>query len=412
MGFVNQIESGKWKAFWREPSGAQRSKTFRTKKEANAFLAQVELAKTSGIYVSPHAGRSLFAEHAAEWMQSWNTERTTAARDESIMRTHVLPKWGSWQLGKVDHLSVQKWITGLSQEKSRATVAECKRMLSGVMRSAVKNRIIGVDPTAGVRIPKRRKRDSDERYLSREEVRQQLLPAVRPERYRVFVAVAAFAGLRWGEAAGLCEDAVDLDAGLLRVIRTVTEVAGHVEFKPFPKSRAGRRTVPLPKWLVAELREYMRTYQRGPHGLIFTNEVGGPLRRTLFRSRVWRPALVRAGLLGEVSEVGAGKFEAVWMDEDGDVQSEVFGNFDKAVQAVARNEHGGVRFHDLRDMAGTWLADDGMPPHKIAVVLGHENATTTMQYYVRRVEDWDAVRKTMGDGDDSDDDGSDGVLVS
>ncbi|MGY1895848.1 hypothetical protein [Nocardia gipuzkoensis] len=29
--------------------------------------------------------------------------------------------------------------------------------------------------------------------------------------------------------------------------------------------------------------------------------------------------------------------------------------------------------------------------------LGHENATTTMQYYVRPVEDWDAVRKTMGD---------------
>ncbi|GAA5047852.1 hypothetical protein GCM10023318_14880 [Nocardia callitridis] len=87
----------------------------------------------------------------------------------------------------------------------------------------------------------------------------------------------------------------------------------------------------------------------------------------------------------------------------------MFGDYEKAVKAVARNEHGGVRFHDLRDMAGTWLADDGMPPHKIAVVLGHENATTTMQYYVRRVEDWDAVRRTMGDGDD---DGSDGILVS
>ncbi len=42
-----------------------------------------------------------------------------------------------------------------------------------------------------------------------------------------------------------------------------------------------------------------------------------------------------------------------------------------------------------------------MPPHKIAVVLGYENATTTMQYYVRRVEDWDAVRKTMDDSDDA-----------
>ncbi|MGW0180034.1 tyrosine-type recombinase/integrase [Nocardia sp. NPDC003345] len=396
MGWVDQAPSGRWKARWRDPAGTQRSKTFRTKKEANTFLAQVEVSKSQGSYVSPHAGRTLLGHHAEQWMNSWNTERTTTARDASIMRTHVLPKWENWQLGKVDHLSVQTWISELSQRRSRATVAEAKRMMSGVMRSAVANRLIAADPTAGVRIPKRRVRDTDERMLSREEVRQQLLPAVRPERYRVLVATAAFAGLRWGEVAGLCTDAVDLDQGLIRVMRTVTEVAGHVEFKPFPKSRAGRRTVPIPGWLAEELRAYLREYQQGPQGLIFTNEAGGPLRRTLFRSRVWRPALVRAGLLGEVSPVGE-KFEAVWMDQGGEVNSEVFGKYEQAVQMVARHEHGGVRFHDLRDMFGTWLADDGMEPHKIAVVIGHENPTTTMQYYIRLTEDYDAVRRSMGD---------------
>lgn len=396
MGWVDQAPSGRWKARWRDPSGAQRSKTFRTKKEATTFLAQVEVSKASGVYVSPHAGRTLFGTHAEQWMKSWTSERTTRARDESIMRTHVLPKWEKWPLGRIDHLSVQTWVSELARKRSRATVAECKRMLSGVMRSAVANKLIGADPTAGVRIPKRRVRDTDERVLSREEVRQQLLPAVRPQRYRVFVATAAFAGLRWGEVAGLCDDAVDLDAGVLRVIRTVTEVAGHIEFKPFPKSRAGRRTVPIPRWLVDELADHMARYPRGPQGLIFTNEADGPLSRTSFRSRVWRPALVRAGLLGEVSEVGE-KFEAVWMNTDGEVHSEVFGKYEQAVQMVARNEAGGVRFHDLRDMFGTWLADDGMEPHKIAVVIGHENATTTMQYYIRPTEDYDAVRRSMGD---------------
>ncbi|MFI7192868.1 tyrosine-type recombinase/integrase [Nocardia nova] len=396
MGFKEQTNTGKWKAFWRDPAGKQRSKTFRTAKEANAFLAQVEVSKTSGTYVSPHAGRTLFGAHAEEWMTSWNSERTTRARDESIMRTHVLPKWSSWPLGKIDQLSVQVWLTDLSQKRSRATVAECKRMMSGVMRSAVNNRLIGADPTVGVRIPKRRARDTDERLLTRQEVRQQLLPAVRPERYRVFVATAAFAGLRWGEAAGLCADAIDLDEGVIRVIRTVTEVAGHVEFKPFPKSKAGRRTIPIPRWLVDELRDYMRQHPQGQHGLVFTNEVGGPLRRTLFRSRVWRPALVRAGLLGEVSEVD-GKYEAVWMNAEGEVSSEVFGNYDQAVKMVARSEHGGVRFHDLRDMFGTWLADDGMAPHKIALVIGHENVATTYEHYIRKTHDFDAVRRSMGD---------------
>ena len=41
-----------------------------------------------------------------------------------------------------------------------------------------------------------------------------------------------------------------------------------------------------------------RSTPPGPVGEVFTNAAGGPLQRTLFRSRVWRPALVRAGLLG------------------------------------------------------------------------------------------------------------------
>lgn len=395
MGWVEQPPSGRWKACWRDPSGKKCSKTFRTKKEATTFLAQVEVSKSHGAYVSPHAGRVLLGLHAEQWMKSWNNERTTTARDESIMRTHVLPKWKDWPLGKIDHLSVQTWVSELAQRRSRATVSEAKRLLSGIMRSAVANKLIGADPTVGVRITKRRIRDTDERMLSREEVRQQLLPAVQPEKYRVFVAMAAFAGLRWGEVAGLCVDAVDLDEGLVRVIRTVTEVAGHVEFKPYPKSRAGRRTVPIPLWLALELRAYLSEYPQGSQGLIFTNEVRGPLRRTLFRSRVWRPALVRAGLLGEVSEVGD-KFEAIWRNGTGEVNAEVFGKYEQAVRAVARNEHGGVRFHDLRDMFGTWLADDGMEPHKIAVVIGHESAMTTMQYYVRPTQDYDSVRWSMG----------------
>jgi hypothetical protein len=63
MGFVRVTDSGGWKAFWRDPSGAQRSKTFRTKKEATHFLSQVQVSISSGAYVSPHASRTLFGDH-------------------------------------------------------------------------------------------------------------------------------------------------------------------------------------------------------------------------------------------------------------------------------------------------------------------------------------------------------------
>jgi hypothetical protein len=132
----------------------------------------------------------------------------------------------------------------------------------------------------------------------------------------------------------------------------------------------------------------------GPQGMIFTNAAGGALRRTSFRSRVWRPALVRAGLLGQVREVD-GKFEAAWLNELGLTMVENFDRESEAVHHVAGNQHGGLRFHDLRHSYGTWLADDGIVPNKLAKVMGHEDIATTMQLYVRRTEDHDAIRDLL-----------------
>jgi hypothetical protein len=56
---------------------------------------------------------------------------------------------------------------------------------------------------------------------------------------------------------------------------------------------------------------------------------------------------------------------------------------------------GGLRFHDLRHSYGTWLADDGIVTNKLAKVMGHEDIATTMQLYVRRTEDHDAIRDLL-----------------
>ncbi|MGH3698777.1 MAG: hypothetical protein ACRDQY_04760, partial [Pseudonocardiaceae bacterium] len=87
--------------------------------------------------------------------------------------------------------------------------------------------------------------------------------------------------------------------------------------KPFPKSAAGRRTVPLPPWLVEIIREHRETYPLGENDLVFPNAVGKPLRRTLFRTRVWRPSLVRAGMLGALTIVDDDTVRAGWTDATG-----------------------------------------------------------------------------------------------
>ena len=164
--------------------------------------------------------------------------------------------------------ALETWISELGRRLSPATVAECRRLTSAVLRSAVRNRLIAFNPSEDVRIPRRRRRDTDDQVIEREVFRRQLVPAV-VDRYRGLVAVAGGAGLRWGEAIGLRDDAVDLDRGHLQVIRTVIEVSGHTSFKPYPKSTAGRRMIPLPSWLVSILRDHMATFELGEGGLLF-----------------------------------------------------------------------------------------------------------------------------------------------
>ncbi|MFI6788837.1 tyrosine-type recombinase/integrase [Nonomuraea sp. NPDC050383] len=219
-----------------------------------------------GTYVDPHASKTTFGPYADTWLKSRNHELTTAAQDASIMGNHVLARWRDVPHGKIDHSAVQAWITDLGKRLSPATVIECHRLLSGVMKSAVRDRLIGANPCEGVRLPKRRRQDDDDRIITREQFTA-LLRHV-PDRYRAVVALAAGADLRWGECAGQRWDAVDLDAGTVRVLRVAAEVNGHVSIKPYPKSRAGRREVPLPRSAVDLLTAHRDAFRAGLLGSV------------------------------------------------------------------------------------------------------------------------------------------------
>lgn len=281
MGHVVKTQAGTFRANWRDATGRQKAKTFRTRKEASAFLAETEAAINRGGYVDPHAGRTRFELYARKWAAGRNDEAMTRARDASVMRHRVLPTWGEVPIRRIDHSAVQQWVSELGAHLAPATVRECHRLLRAVLALAVRDRVIGENPADGVRLPKRRRTDADEQVITREAFAGNLLPEI-PERYRALVGLAGGSGLRWGECVGLAWDAIDLEKATVRVGRVGIEVAGHVTFKPYPKTRAGRRAVPLPPFVVKLLRAHRQLVPPGPAGEVFTNEAGGPLRRTVF----------------------------------------------------------------------------------------------------------------------------------
>lgn len=89
MGFVRKTPAGTFRACWRDRAGAQKSKSFRTKREANTFLADVEGALNHGLYVNPHAGRTRFREFAPQWAAARTVEARTSERTESMLRSHL-----------------------------------------------------------------------------------------------------------------------------------------------------------------------------------------------------------------------------------------------------------------------------------------------------------------------------------
>ena len=134
-----------------------------------------------------------------------------------------------------------------------------------------------------------------------------------------------------------------------------------------------------------------------PGLLVFPTRNGTPLRRSNFRRQIWRPALVRAGLLGEVAAVGDA-WHATWVGQSGSTQHRTFSTEREAIDHIARYAVGGLRYHDLRHSYATWLVSDGVPVNAVQRVMGHEQASTTLNRYTHTPDDYSQRVRAAFDG--------------
>ncbi|MFB4318372.1 tyrosine-type recombinase/integrase [Actinomadura sp. 21ATH] len=87
-----------------------------------------------------------------------------------------------------------------------------------------------------------------------------------------------------------------MDAGFVRVVASVAELDGGKLVEDTPKSRAGRRVVPIPPEIISDLRAHLDEFaEKGPDGRVFVGPKGGPLRRSGFR-RTWNKVRKEVGL--------------------------------------------------------------------------------------------------------------------
>ena len=306
---------------FRAPDGRERSKSFKTITEAKRYEREQLVERDRGTWIDPRSGRLTLAEWTAEWQRTMVHLRPNSRRIYADnLRLHVLPKVGSVELGAMRLTSIttevaRAWLAALSVKRvgakidlvtgdrgrvlAPATVHQAYRTLNAALQAAVECDRLVKNPMSGVKPPK--VEPVAMRFLDVSEV-MRLRDAIGPE-YRALVLVAAFCGLRASELAGLRWTDVQMLARRMDVAYQLDDSGALVP----PKSKASRRSINMPAVVADALGVHAsfgssqdaatnRDTSGSDQGFVFAAPEGGPMNLHNFRSRVWVPAVERAGL--------------------------------------------------------------------------------------------------------------------
>jgi integrase len=203
---------------------------------------------------------------------------------EQNYRLRVKEPFGRERLDRITLQDVQEFVDELDARDVNASTIESTILpLRLVYRYARGKGIVYADPTDGLELPEKARG----RRLPPSPADAAGLLAAAPEQDRAVWATAMLAGLRRGELMALRVEDIDLKAGRLRVERSYDPDA--CEFRP-PKSRHGRRNVPISSTLAPYLRPLVLARR---DGLLFGPSVLRPFTARPIQERAdaaWKAA--------------------------------------------------------------------------------------------------------------------------
>jgi integrase len=283
-----------YKVRYRDASGKHHSETKTRLVDAERRKAEIEVALATATWRGPRRGGLSLAEWAQAWLPTrFDLRPTTWARLETTMQKQVLPHFGSVPLNKITNAIVREWVsTLLSSGLSAATTRKAVFALRQRLAAAIADERIQFNPASAVPLPTERQKPP--RYLSQSEVER--LVDEMPRQYRALVLVGAYAGLRWGEAAGLRRRDIDMLRSRIHVTSTAVQLRGRVTLDNVPKTTRSKRSVPVARSVMRQLEQHLSEFvDPTADALVFTASAGCPLFRSWGRA-VLRPAVLRAGL--------------------------------------------------------------------------------------------------------------------
>jgi integrase len=381
----------RYAVIYRDAEGRQRQESARTLDEARNLKNGRSAAVQSGEFHA--ASRVKLRDYAREWVDRYQGQGRRGFRENTRdeykrdLEGYVLPYLDGKLRRRVEQVTprdVAAFVGWLCDEREQgrriaerrrekladkrgvppstiplevepvhladATVRRILSPLRACMASAVREGVIRSNPTAGAALPARDEQRAidagtdhdaaDVKALTTSELGTFLV--VCPERSRTLFRVLAATGLRISEAIALRWRDLELDGSSPHVRVRRALVKGRMG--P-PKSRHGRRQVPIESALAIELRGRRRDSDwPGEDDLVFPAGNGAPLRQENLRRRVLEPTAQEAGV--------------PW-----------------------------VGFHTFRHTTATRLFGEGRNAVQVQRWLGHHSPAFTLSVYVHLMDD-------------------------
>lgn len=291
-------------------------------------------------------------DFAAKWLdaKAADVRPKTLKGYEEHLRLRILPQFGNRKLKSITPEDIEHLKTAILKggKVSAATVGKYVIVVKMMFKTALIWGYIAKNPAEYIKRPPVSKQEP--KILAPQEIKR--LVEATPAKHKALMATACYTGMRQGEILGLKWDDIDFENKRVYVQRTLQQgqLLG-------PKTEASRRSVDIPAFLVGWLEEHqLRQAVEGPASdvdLVFPNEAGKPMDRANLEVRIFKPALVLAGLTTS------------------------------------------LRFHDLRHSYASMLIHQGANIKYVQKQLGHATVHMTLNTYSHLLPDagQEAIRR-------------------
>jgi integrase len=337
------------------PENGKRQRQYFNVKGTRAAAQKAMTEKLSqldgGVVIEP--SKLTVAEHMRSWVKVADVSPKTRERYGDLIEQQIVPHIGSVLLQRLRPKAIEDWHKDLLKKGGKdgaplspRTVGHAHRCLRTALQGAMRNELVVRNVAAVHKPPTVKGVEID--ILDASEV-PVMLAKLKGHALEAIGTAALASGCRRGELLALPWPCLDLDGATVTIETALEQTKDGLRFKE-PKTAAGTRTISLPAYAVAVLREHkVRQLE---------------LRMQLGLGKLDDDALVFSRFDGKA-------FVPI-------PPNDLSRDWARAVKALKMPQ---VSFHGLRHTHASALIDAGFDVVAVSKRLGHGSPTTTLKTY-------------------------------